>query len=98
MKSSIFIFYMLAVVFLLACHSQPMAPDTSAENTHNVQPIKQTLCSTSVPIRDKNKLKDMLTQRGMISQQMTVDEADEIVNEYIRKRQNGLKDCLEGKP
>jgi len=45
------------------------------------------------PIKDRSKLKQNLQERGLIKEEMSLDEADRIVAEYISKRQQAFEHC-----
>jgi bacillopeptidase F (M6 metalloprotease family) len=48
---------------------------------------------TMPPIRDKSKLKKMLIDSGKITSDMTDDEANQIVSNYIKKKRAALDKC-----
>ncbi|ABV39035.1 hypothetical protein Ssed_4433 [Shewanella sediminis HAW-EB3] len=62
--------------------------DAPANNLKQISP-----CGAMPPIKDRSKLKQSLLERGLIKEEMSLDEADRIVAEYINKRQQAFEDC-----
>ncbi|WP_299803036.1 hypothetical protein [uncultured Shewanella sp.] len=97
MKVSILVTIFLSFVFVSACNSrsqeieQPAVADPQSD-----VPRKQLLCSSTPPIKDTAKLKANLKERGLITEQMTETEAEQVVLEYIRMRQQAFQDCKKG--
>ncbi|MGS0674167.1 hypothetical protein [Shewanella sp. 0m-4] len=98
MKVSVFVFIFLSVVLVSACNSRSheIQQQSIITDSHSDVPRKQALCSSMSPIHDTSKLQANLKERGLITEQMTEAEAQEAVNEYIRKRQKAFKDCKKG--
>jgi hypothetical protein len=87
--------------------SQDVNQETiSQKNTPIVEPTdgmttikgkKITLvCSAPPPLKDTTKLKQNLLEKGYINAQMTEQEADAKVDEYIYQRQQAFKNCNKG--
>jgi hypothetical protein len=73
----------------------PIAEPTAGMTT--IKGKKMTLvCSAPPPIKDTTKLKQNLLQKGYINAQMTEQEADAKVAEYIYQRQQAFKNCNKG--
>ncbi len=47
----------------------------------------------SPPIKDKNKIKTMLLKGGKITADMSELQADKVVRDYIKKKQDTFKHC-----
>ncbi|ABZ74669.1 hypothetical protein Shal_0093 [Shewanella halifaxensis HAW-EB4] len=98
MKVSLLVVIFLSIVFVSACNSRSQEIDQQSiiTDSHSDLPRKHLLCSSTPPILDTTKLKANLKERGLITEQMTEAEAEQIVVEYIRKRQKAFQDCKKG--
>jgi hypothetical protein len=73
----------------------PIAEPTAGMTT--IKGKKITLvCSAPPPLKDTTKLKQNLLEKGYINAQMTEQEADAKVDEYIYQRQQAFKNCNKG--
>lgn len=95
MKTVLSLFASLISVGLLsgtltACTSTPddTLSDAPVNNQKQISP-----CGSMPPIKDRSKLKQSLLERGLIKEEMSLDEADRIVAEYISKRQQAFEHC-----
>ncbi|GIU25123.1 hypothetical protein L2719_10790 [Shewanella schlegeliana] len=98
MKVSLLVSIFLSFVFVSACNSrsQEIEQQSIISDNHNDVPRKHLICSSTPPIQDLTKLKASLKERGLITEQMTEAEAEQIVVDYIRQRQKAFQDCKKG--
>lgn len=73
------------LVVLTACQSAEPAQVPPATP-------KQT-CSAPPPVRDIWALEPMLTEKGLIKPDMSRDQKEQIIRDYIRDRNQRYKDC-----
>lgn len=66
--------------------------ELTAEQRANNKKRKMT-CGSMPPIQDRSKLKANLVKNGVITPEMSQEEADEKVAEFIRKKQQAFKHC-----
>jgi len=86
--------FVLLSCTLTACSTGPGEVNSATNNTPPVNNLKQiSPCGAVPPIRDRSKLKQSLQERGLIKEQMSLDEADRVVAEYINKRQQAFEHC-----
>ena len=77
--------------------SDTIGPDTdSVELTNEKKRI--ITCGSMPPIQDRSKLKSNLIQNGVITPEMSPEEADEKVAEFIRKKHQAFKNCSKFRP
>ena len=55
-------------------------------------------CGAMPPIQDRSKLKSNLIKNGVITPDMSREQADEKVAEFIRKKQQAFKNCSKFRP
>ena len=55
-------------------------------------------CGAMPPIQDRSKLKSNLIKNGVITPEMSQEQADEEVAEFIRKKQQAFKNCSKFRP
>ncbi|MBL4816984.1 MAG: hypothetical protein JKY74_16050, partial [Shewanella sp.] len=55
-------------------------------------------CGAMPPIQDRSKLKSNLIKNGVITPEMSQEQADEKVAEFIRKKQQAFKNCSKLRP
>ena len=55
-------------------------------------------CGAMPPIQDRSKLKSNLIKNGVITPEMSQEQADEKVAEFIRKKQQAFKNCSKFRP
>lgn len=97
-----------SIVFLLAaCQDKPKILTKENEqlvsSTDSVKVTKTTstdlvcmnksVIKKSPPVHDKSKIKAMLLKSGKITAEMTSEQADKIVNDFIRAKQTPNKNC-----
>jgi hypothetical protein len=75
-------------------------PDVQQESTQQEAVISKTSVgnklpckSSSPPILDKSKLKEMLMANGKITPDMSDEMANRVVREYIKKKRDAYKRC-----
>lgn len=104
----------LSLAFLTSCSSIPQEADNtrglqSIESSNTISPDAHSVelandkkqiisCGSMPPIRDRSKLKSNLIKSGVITPEMSLEEADEKVAEFIRNKQQAFKDCNKFKP
>jgi len=75
------------------------AVETEEENKGTVANISTkmknpTLCKAgSPPLKDKSKLKNMLVNSGKITAEMSVQQINQVIRNYINKKQKAFKRC-----
>ncbi len=100
--------FSVLMLALLGCQSEQQASSSSEATViaseHTEKPLKThvkkaCLKGTSPQVQNKAKLKEMLVKSGKITAQMTATEANKIINDYIKKKQDAFKNCTkkEGK-
>lgn len=76
------------------CHSSEQASQPVTESqTQTAKVVKPLPCHAMPPIRDTTKLKQNLIKNGYITADMTPEQADAKVAEYIQMRQEAFKRC-----
>ncbi|RTR37314.1 hypothetical protein EKG38_19105 [Shewanella canadensis] len=82
---------------LTACASGPDDRSSSANDALSDAPVNNqkqiSPCGAMPPIKDRSKLKQSLLERGLIKEEMSLDETDRVVAEYISKRQQAFEHC-----
>lgn len=81
------------LITLFACshdaHEQSIQASYPQDATH-------IRCGSTPPLMDRTKLKQNLLKNGVITAEMTPEEADAKVAEYIRTRQKAFELCGKG--
>ncbi len=94
MKKLSIINFSALLLLLSACQAEPQKTQTSQpENSAKLLLKKTCLKGTSPQVQDKTKLKQMLIKSGKITTQMSSTEANKIINDYIKKKQDAFKHC-----
>ncbi|XQW85218.1 hypothetical protein ACOYR1_00385 [Thalassotalea piscium] len=96
----------LMILLLTACQDKPTIADSAIAQTDatqekgtlkpettNVACINKNTLKKSPPVLDKSKIKAMLLKSGKITAEMTAEQADKIVNDFIRAKQKPRKNC-----
>lgn len=97
----------LSLLTLAACSHQPTGEPTSqltSAPTHeqvsdigSPTPKKiKLVCSVPPPPKDTHKLKQNLKDTGVITADMSAEQADAKVAEYLYQRQQAFKNCNKG--
>jgi len=73
-----------------ACSSTEQAPAKTVKAPVSKMPCKPSM---SPPIKDKSKLKVLLEKRGHITSDMTPQQVDKAINDYIRKKRAAYESC-----
>ena len=87
-------FYLLvAVVFLLGC--QQTTEQLVAKNSHDKAIKSKVICqqSTTPPLKNTDKLKEMLIAKGKIDASLPDDDINRAVKAYIDKKNAAYKNC-----
>lgn len=81
----------MAFMFLaVSCAQQSDSADSSAADS-GYQP--QLNCSAAPPIEDKSRLIKMLKDNGTISPEMNKQQIEQIVSDYIKRKNKKHKEC-----
>ena len=72
--------------------SDTISPDADAVELAN-EKKRIITCGAMPPIQDRSKLKSNLIKNGVITPEMSQEQADEKVAEFIRKKQQAFKNC-----
>lgn len=89
-----YLIFTLFLVSLVACSSAQTEPEVASPPQAKL--IKPQPCHAMPPIQDTRKLELSLRKRGVITQEMSADEAKAKVIEYINKRQKAFDACRKG--
>jgi len=89
---------LLTVVWISLSGCQKSSPVTDNAIAMNKQPIHMRpklpcLSGTTPYIKDTTKLKKMLLASGKITVEMSVEQVNKIVKNYIKKKQDAFKRC-----
>lgn len=83
----------LSIALMFGCQAneanQPAENITSAE----VSGSTASGCGAMPPIRDKSQIADNLRKQGLITVSMNQQEIDQVVADYISKRQKQFAKC-----
>ena len=77
--------------------SDTISPDADAVELAN-EKKRIITCGAMPPIQDRSKLKSNLMKSGVITPEMSQEQADEKVAEFIRKKQQAFKNCSKFRP
>jgi len=77
---------------LMGCQYSTL-PEQAPQKKVNSKPKLPCVKGTSPLIKDTTKLKHMLLASGKITAEMTAQQADKIVKDYIKKKQDAFKHC-----
>lgn len=77
--------------------SDTISPDADAVELAN-EKKRIITCGAMPPIQDRSKLKSNLIKNGVITPEMSQEQADEKVAEFIRKKQQAFKNCSKFRP
>jgi ribosomal protein L17 len=92
--SDVMKFYLFLVVLLLQGCQQKSAPLVTKNSSKKVVNHK-IICqqSTTPPLKNIQKLKEMLVTNGTIDASLSEEEIQRQVNAYIRKKNAAFKSC-----
>lgn len=101
--------YILALltssVTLTSCQNKPSDEQFAKQNIEYTETVEKSNVdaalvksdkpckASSPPIKDKNKIKIMLINSGKITADMSELQADKVVRDYIKKKQDTFKHC-----
>lgn len=99
------LFILIVLVFNLSGCQEQEAQEAKASikeesSTERVEPIIAPIAklpckkSMSPPIKDKTKIKNMLEKSGRITPEMSPQQVEKVVNDYISNKKAAFKDCL----
>lgn len=78
-------------------NDQPVATSEASkgvnEVTTNFPCVSKHTINKSPPVQDKSKIKAMLLKSGKITPEMTDEQADKVVNDFIRAKQTPKNTC-----
>ena len=75
-----------------ACQSSPQA-ENSTTPAPTVAPVPLTPCGSGAPHLDREKIKQLLLEQGVLTPEMTQEQQQQILSDYIRKRQQAYSKC-----
>jgi len=84
------------LISLLGCQEEASVAEKPVISSEKATVIKSKLpCipATTPFIKDKTKLKQMLTKSGRITADMSTEQANLIVKNYINKKREALNNC-----
>jgi hypothetical protein len=86
--------YLIVVTALLLGCQQTSAP-LLAENSHEPTVKRKIICpqSTTPPLKNTQKLKEMLIANGKIDASLSDKEIEREVKAYIRKKNSAFNNC-----
>lgn len=84
---------LLSIALMFGC--QANEANQQAENMTSAEVSYPTTagCGAMPPIRDKSKVADNLRKQGLITASMNQQEIDQVVADYISKRQKPFAKC-----
>jgi hypothetical protein len=87
-------FYLLGVILLSQGCQHTSEPIITKDVNENVVKNK-VFCqqSTTPPLKNTKKLKEMLISSGKIDTSLSDEEIDKVIKVYIRKKNSALKNC-----
>lgn len=72
---------------------------TPASPAHKTSPVMKQHCQKlSPPVKDLDKLATMLRKSGQITDAMTTSEQQQIIQQYLKRKQQVAKNCQISKP
>ncbi len=78
---------------LAACQST----STDLENSPTPLSVKPVNCSAPPLIENIWKLEPMLKDKGLITDAMNKEQKEQVIREYIRKKNSKFENCSKGK-
>jgi len=84
------LFVFTLMFFCFSCVSKV---DPSVETPSRKSFKSKLNCSASPPVLDKNKIAKMLKDSGMITADMNEEESNQLVSDFINRKNNAHKDC-----
>lgn len=76
----------------LGCQADAAPDSQAASSSPQVQPL--TPCGSGAAHVDRDKIYQSLVKQGVITEQMSKEQAEQKVMEYIKKRQQAYSKCL----
>ena len=83
-------------IVLSACQSPPQTVNQSP-NKLPAKPPSNLNCSAPPPIENIWKLEPMLVEQGLIKPEMSKQDKETVIREYIRKKNAKYQHCRKGK-
>ena len=93
----------LAMLICISCSNQvdtvpaesPTEPSVEQPADSKKQPPKLTInCSAPAQVQDKKKMEERLVKNGTITSEMSAEEREKIVSDYIKRKTKLYKDCI----
>ncbi len=78
---------------LIACQTNSNENENAAENTIKGPKLN---CSAPPPVNDIWKLEPMLLEKGLITEEMSKEQRESAIREYIRKKNAKFENCSKG--
>ncbi|UCX03095.1 hypothetical protein [Shewanella glacialimarina] len=84
---------LLSIVLMFGCHANEVNQQAENITSAKVSHPTTAVCGAMPPIRDKSKIADNLRKQGLITASMNQQEIDQVVADYISKRQKQFAKC-----
>ncbi len=88
--------FLLLSLFLALLGCQDTVTESDAVTKQSPKTIKLH-CYMPPPIQDIHKLEPLLIKQGLISENMTFEEKDKALRDYIRRKNQAFNLCKKGK-
>lgn len=83
---------------LMACAAEPAATNSPATPPKSGTPPTAAIkCSAPPPVRDIWALEPMLSKDGLITAEMSREQKEQVIREYIRQKSQTYLNCKEKK-
>lgn len=85
----------LSAVLVLLVGCQQNSEQLPVKESHSKNIINKTICqeATTPPLKNTQKLKEMLIANGKIDASLPDEEIERAVKDYIRKKNAAYKNC-----
>jgi hypothetical protein len=82
---------------MVSCNGNK-SQESSAPLIHNTKQTRTNpkLCGSAPIIKDKNKIEQSLRSKGTITPEMSQQESDALVKEFIQKKNAQYQRCIKG--
>ncbi len=90
---------MVCAIAITGCQAATSHPNNSKESAQiaankKIKKKRPMPCKAgSPPIKDRSKLKTMLTKSGKITNDMPLKKINDVINDYIKKKQQAFTHC-----
>jgi len=76
-----------------ACQSSTPQAENPTPPVTPAAPAPLTPCGSGAPHLDRDKIKQLLLEQGVLTPEMTQEQQQQILSDYIRKRQQAYSKC-----